>query len=379
MRKELEKIKHDLEIELDDFKEESKISQPVNDSELRVWNDKIHKKQELVNAEQDNEKKNKENFDKIQKENEKLHGDLGNIDNLSNPKLSGNELKKVREGIEIAERNIKICSKKNKDLIREKENEVLTSKNELNLLIDKVGELNKIYRINQYRYSQNDRIIKYNLYEVRGESDSHLDLTYNSKTGSSRGVMNKNRGHHLSGKENFTSKRERSAINTRNPNKKDPNFNSGYLNNSDISGGIGRYQGNSKNQGNRFKTMKKMNEKVNSSMTYGDKSKNKIDLIGSKQDMTLDNIKIEKNQDKKKFKDTTKYDKKSKDTINEKNKINEAPKENLEEDEDDFGEYESKHSKKNSEIKETKELHEVKGLKVGQKKKIRLRFMIKLN
>jgi hypothetical protein len=48
---ELDKLKHDLEVELDDYKEENKYQKHVGDGELKVWNEKIRKKKELVNAE----------------------------------------------------------------------------------------------------------------------------------------------------------------------------------------------------------------------------------------------------------------------------------------------------------------------------------------
>ena len=182
-------------------------------------------------------------------------------------------------------------------------------------------------------------------------------------------------------KNNGNSQRERSAFNTRNIGQKGKEFNSSYIGNNENSDGIGRYQANSKNQSNRFKTMKKMNEKVNSSMNYGDKSKNKIDVNNSKQEMTLDNIRADQIHEEKQVHDikkkselSDKHDKESKDKkkktkTTEKGKDIEA-KEYQFDDYNDNDDIKSKHSAQDSESKEHKELKEVKGLKIGQKKKI---------
>lgn len=148
---ELEKLKHDLEVELDDFKEENKIQQHVGDDDLKVWNDKIRKKKEMVGVENELVDKRKQKIQNFEKEHQKLKEELSKIDTVGEIKPNGNEIKKLHEAIDNAKKQINVNSKKNRELIREKENEVLSAKNEMNMLVDKLEEINKQYRVNLHK------------------------------------------------------------------------------------------------------------------------------------------------------------------------------------------------------------------------------------
>jgi hypothetical protein len=77
------------------------------------------------------------------------------------------------------EKSIKVVVKKNKEKLKEKEEQVMTSKLELQELTDQLSELNKQHRVNQYRLSQLDRTLKYNLYDPnRSMVESQLNLSH---------------------------------------------------------------------------------------------------------------------------------------------------------------------------------------------------------
>lgn len=148
---ELEKLKHDLEVELDDFKEENKVQQHVADDELKVWNEKIRKKKEMVDVETELIDKRKQKIQNFEKEHQKLKEELSKIDIVGDIKPNGNEIRKLHDAIETAKKQMIVSSKKNRELIREKENEVLSAKNEMNMLVDKLEEINKQYRVNLHK------------------------------------------------------------------------------------------------------------------------------------------------------------------------------------------------------------------------------------
>ena len=66
-------------------------------------------------------------------------------------------------------------------------------------------------------------------------------------------------------------------------------LNSEYAN--DTYERISRYQKTAKNQANRLKSMKKMNNYVNSTLVQDEKEKHKLDVSQNKQDVTVDTIK----------------------------------------------------------------------------------------
>ena len=88
---------------------------------------------------------NKQKVTDVIKENQKLQKQLKEIEpvKIPKPKVSADQIRKVREAIELAETKIKVDSKKNKEIIKEKENILLAAKNELNLLEAHIGEINK--------------------------------------------------------------------------------------------------------------------------------------------------------------------------------------------------------------------------------------------
>jgi hypothetical protein len=148
---ELDKLKHDLEVELDDYKEENKYQQHVGDGELKVWNEKIKKKKELVDAETELVDKRKIQIEIFEKDFEKWKEVLIRIDKVTDVKPNGSEIKKLRGTIDQTKKQITTTTKKNREKIREKENEVLGAKNEMNMLVDQLEELNKQYRVNLHK------------------------------------------------------------------------------------------------------------------------------------------------------------------------------------------------------------------------------------
>lgn len=87
-------------------------------------------------------------------------------------------MRKLRDEIVSGETRAKMALKKNQEKLKEKEKLVVAMKNELNELNDELGELNKKHRVNQYRISQCDRTLKYNLYDPnRSMVESHLNLS----------------------------------------------------------------------------------------------------------------------------------------------------------------------------------------------------------
>lgn len=217
-RAELEKQKHDLEVELEDFKDEQKLVQPVSDSELKIWDEKIRKKREIIDVEKELADKRKQKAENFKRENASLSQKIQKMDNVGAPKPTGNELKKLQTNVEQLKKEAKAVTKKNKEILREKENEVLKAKNEMNQLIDKLEEVNKKNRVSSHKATQNERIIKYGLYEVRGGSESQMNISYDSRMMNLRGSKSQYRKSNYQ-RDMVKSNRDRSAINPRNLNK----------------------------------------------------------------------------------------------------------------------------------------------------------------
>ena len=99
---------------------------------------------------------------------------------------------------------------------------MLASKTELQQLNNELSELNKQHRVSQYRLSQYDRTLKYNLYDPnRSMVESQLNL-------SSTGAKTANRGNsqyrtsqyqNYKGMSSGAKKRDMSYMNTRNMRK----------------------------------------------------------------------------------------------------------------------------------------------------------------
>lgn len=223
----LQKEYHALEVQLNRSKEEMDTSTNIttdsgfgsgeeyqavsNYNELKVWNEKIRRKKEILEGIEKDIKK-REKAKEINEKNTELKSKLEVSRAMNKPKVTAAEMKKVREAIEAEKRSSKIVIKKNKDKYREKENEVLQAKHQLNLLTTQLGEINKMFRVSQYRESQYARTLKYNLYDrARGNSESQLNIS-NSR-GNVRGPGNyhqyANRG-----------RKERSVANMRGSNQK---------------------------------------------------------------------------------------------------------------------------------------------------------------
>ena len=73
------------------------------------------------------------------------------IDKATDVKPNGNEIRKLHDTIIQTKKQITATTKKNREKIREKENEVLGAKNEMNMLVDQLEELNKQYRVNLHK------------------------------------------------------------------------------------------------------------------------------------------------------------------------------------------------------------------------------------
>jgi hypothetical protein len=366
-RAELEKTKHDLEVGLEDFKEEQRVQQHVSDGELKVWNEKIRKKKEIIKVEEELAEKRKEKAQSFAKENVKLTQQLQKIEPISDPKVTANELRKIRDGIEAAKKQFKLTTKKNKEAIREKENQVLAAKNEMNKLVDRLEELNKLHRVSLHKYNQNERIIKYGLYDTKGVSESQLDITYGSKSASTRGALSQVRSSQYANYQDKTGyRRDRSAVNTRNVGKKfGKNFDSNYLNSS-IESKEQFTKGALSNQTstNKLKNIKKMKNKNNVSVVYGNEAKDKIEVNKKpNQDISLGNIKVPELQPKREadnIKAHRDLDEKKNDVSKEKPVTKDAKTKQKD----------TKDDKRTEESQDTgsKELGQLKGLKTGQKK-----------
>ena len=125
---ELEKLKHDLEVELDDFKEENRVQQHVNDSELKVWNEKIRKKKEILQVEQQLVEKRKEKIAHFEEQNRKLKDELSKCDTGSAPKSSEDEKRKLRDEILRLKKEVKGIAKKNKEKVNKSQQDASEAK-----------------------------------------------------------------------------------------------------------------------------------------------------------------------------------------------------------------------------------------------------------
>lgn len=366
-RAELEKVKHDLEVELDDFKEEQRVQQHVSDGELKVWNEKIRKKKEIVRVEEELAEKRKEKAQSFAKENVKLTQQLQKIEPISDPRVTANEMRKVRDAIEAAKKQLKLTTKKNKETIREKENQVLSAKNEMNKLVDRLEELNKLHRVHLHKYNQNERIIKYGLYDTKGVSESQLDITYGSKSASTRGALSQIRTsqyEHYQDKTGY--RRDRSVVNTRNVGKKfGKNFDSNYLNSSvESKEQLGNVTLSNQTSTNKLKNIKKMKNKNNASVVYGNETKDKIEVNKKpNNDISLGNIKVPELQPKREA-DNIKAHRDLDEKKPEPSKDKPVAKDNKNK------QKENKDHEKTEESQDTgsKELGQLKGLKMAKKK-----------
>lgn len=219
-------------------------------------------------------------------------------DNINELKAKSEEIKKLKQSIEAAKAEAKASSKKNKEMIREKENQVLSAKNNMNKLIDKLEELNKQYKVNLHKLNQNERSIKYGLYDQRVGSESQLSVSFTgNKTGALRGSHSQYRDSQYSkyqrGASNY--KRDMSAVSTRNVGRKHgKNFTSSNLNSS-VSDADKTYGANS--SGRKVNKLKSI--KNNSSVVYGTDPKTQLDLKQSK-DSTMPDIKLSNQKTKTK-------------------------------------------------------------------------------
>lgn len=289
---ELEKLKHDLEVELEDFKEENRVQQHVNDSELKVWNEKIRKKKEILEVEQELVDKRKQKIEHLEQQNTKLKDQLSKIDVNETPKTSADELRRLRDEIQKAKKEAKVVAKKNKEKIQQKEQEVAEAKYDMNKLVDQLEELNKQYRVNLHKCNQNDRVIKYGLYK----NDSQINLMYGTKTSSSRkGVHSQYRSSNYGNyKKNSMRRRDLSAIQDRKVGKiHGSRFNMSKVNSSMESDSSRMYANGFRNNvsTNKLKAAK-LNSKTNASVVYGNDPKDKMEVGPAKADRSVNDIKL---------------------------------------------------------------------------------------
>jgi hypothetical protein len=294
---ELRKAKHDLEVELEDFKEETRIQQPVSDGELKVWNEKIKRKSELLRTEQELVEKRKEKVERFSRKNDEMQQILSKVDGMGEPKVTGSEIKKLRENIDEMKKEVMATKQKNKNIIREKENQLLSAKNDMNGLIDRLEEVNKIYRVNLHKHAHNERVIKNNLFGNRVFSESQMAaIGFGSSSTSNRLHRSQYRESYYEAHiKNAPSKRDRSVAYTRNIVGKAAFINNGsYLNNSiDSKEAIKRYKLSNRTNSNKFKNMKKNVKEVNSSVLYGSDSQQKLEVSDKlNADISAGNIKL---------------------------------------------------------------------------------------
>lgn len=315
-----------MEVQLEDAKEESKYFQPVSISEVKLWNQDIKKEVEMVKKEQKNAMNNPV---------------APKREHMAELKTKAEEIKRLKQAVEDLRKESDATIKQNKKRIREKENQVLSAKNNMNQLIDRLEECNKRHKVNLHKVNNNERIIKLGLYDNKGISESQMNLSYTGpKAASIRGSHSQYRASNYSQYQKGSKyKRDLSAVNTRNVGRKyGKNFNSNYLNNS-TSETDNHYGASSRKKPNKLKSIKN-----NSSVIYGKDKSSKLEINHKKADASMGDIKIADQRGKRES-DNIKAHRDRKDSKDE--RVPSA-----------------------KDTPESKELGELKGIKVGKKKKI---------
>lgn len=258
--------------------------------------------------------------------------------------------------------------------------------------------------MNQYKCSQYERTIKHSLYDLKGLSESHQDI---SKTGSGKWPMSQNRSSQYNNTKGTLNRRDRSAVNTRNAVKK-LGKNSNYAD-TDFSKG-------NKSSNRRLPSMRRGKDAANASVVIDKKSK--IDVEKPGPDISVGNIKLgnknesrlskqskrksdmankdEERSDGEDYDDKAKSDKENKPKEKKEKKPKKAqesddepePKQKKRRGSDSEQDKRSKHENSETEkpkrkkkhkqeedddeddVRESKELGQLKGLKVGKKKTI---------
>ncbi|CAI2370067.1 unnamed protein product [Moneuplotes crassus] len=232
---ELKKLHHDLEVELNDFKEENKVQKSsVNDSELKILNEKIKKKKELLAVEKELMDKRKEKIEVFEKENQKLkqQAEKGKPDTPVKP--SPSEIEKVKNEIAAVEKQLKITMKKNRTDLRNREKEEYAKNSEMKEIADQLDEVNKLYRINLHKFSENERKIKYGIND-RSLTSSQFNKALQSKISGNRITKSQIRSSNYGRFKKSTSRRrDLSSVNKRGQLAKayGNNVNSSYINSS---------------------------------------------------------------------------------------------------------------------------------------------------
>jgi len=300
---ELEKKKHDLEVELEDFKEENKIQQPVRDSELKVWNEKIRKKREIVKTEQELFDKRKEKSEMFAQKIQELKQKLQKVETTSEPKMSEDEKRKIKDQIEVRKKEIKMMKQKNKQIIKEKETHLQSSKKEMNDLIDQLEEINKTFKVKQHKINIIDRKVKYGISGGRDSSENQLRQSYASKITSNRANRSQYRvSQYDKSNPGAAYQRDLSAVNSRMIGK---NYKKKFKNNSlnssvDSKEAMKRNNSTNKVPGNKLKSMRKNVKENNASVVYGNNPSKMLDEgKGHKADISVGNIDIKDQKPRK--------------------------------------------------------------------------------
>jgi len=188
---------------------------------MRVENDLINKRKEKV--------------DKFTKDNQKLKEKLSKGREATPQKPSRSEVDKVKREIEEIQKQIEVQKKKNRDIQKKKETEGKSAKLETKQLNNKLDEINKIYRINLHKISENERRIKFGIFDKRGVSTSQININSN-KISSLRGSKSQVRQSNLDRfRKSSVGRRDLSAANNRfkqSPVYGGANMNSSYINSS---------------------------------------------------------------------------------------------------------------------------------------------------
>lgn len=178
--------------------------------------------------------KRKEKIENFEKDNQKLKQKLDKNKSNTPEKPSPSEIERVKDEILTVQKNLKIMLKKNRNVIKTQEKEKFQNDLELKSLQDRLEEVNKLYRINLHKVSENERRIKYSITDRKANSQ----FNSSQKGFPGRGAHSQVRASNYNKfRKSGSKRRDLSAVNLRNPASKaygntSMNMNNSYMNNS---------------------------------------------------------------------------------------------------------------------------------------------------
>lgn len=178
--------------------------------------------------------KRKEKIEAFEKENQKLkqQAEKGKPDTPVKP--SPSEIEKVKNEIAAVEKQLKITMKKNRADLRNREKEEYAKNSEMKEIADQLDEVNKLYRINLHKFSENERKIKYGIND-RSLTSSQFNKVLQNKISGNRITKSQIRSSNYGRFKKSTSRRrDLSSVNKRGQLAKayGNNVNSSYINSS---------------------------------------------------------------------------------------------------------------------------------------------------